>query len=414
MRKKRIKILYIQRPAIGGTVTGLYDLVSNLDLNLYEPIVLFLKPSIYCNQFQELGIRVISPINNLTKKNLENNIIYKRDIAASLNRYSKYLSNGYKTLKQLYLFTRKDILISNRIFRLIKDLGANLVHQNNSLPGDRATVLGAILARIPQVCHIRTLASLTYIDKFLSRYVNAFIYMSTIIEKSYLEYGISANKGNVIYDGFDEKTYNYSNPKKVAEIKSEFGIEEDDFVVCNVGRFARWKGQDYFIKAMAKILEFKQNIKVLLVGPTEPELADHAYYLKLRKLTEELQISKNVIFTGFRNDIFNLMKASDIIVHSSSEPEPFGRVIVEGMLAKKPVIATAAGGVLDIIENKVTGFLVPVKDSESMANAISNIINKPEIGKRIGGQAQIDAKMRFNVRNHAQAVQNIYDSILKS
>jgi glycosyltransferase involved in cell wall biosynthesis len=412
--KNRLRILYVQRPAIGGTVTGLYDLVSGLDLNVYEPIVLFLKPSTYCQQFKELGIRVISPRNNFLKKESLDEVIYRRDIAARLKRFSKSLSTGYAILKQFYLLTRKDLVIANRIFKLIKDIGADLVHQNNNLPSDRATVLGAIFAKVPQVCHIRTLKSLTGVEQFLSRHVKAFIYMSNVIEKAYLKCGIPSAKGAVIYDGFDPKNYDILHPKQVSEIKKEFDIQDNEFVVSNVGRLAPWKGQDYFIKAMAKIIKFKPNVKVLIVGPIEPELSDHAYYIKLQRLIEELQISKNIIFTGFRNDIFKLMAASDIIVHSSSEPEPFGRVVVEGMLARKPVIATAAGGVLDIIKNNVTGLLVPIKDTESMANAISYLMDNPEIADKISDQAQVDAKRRFNVRQHAKAVQRVYDGILRN
>jgi glycosyltransferase involved in cell wall biosynthesis len=412
-KKKRIRILYIQRPGIGGSVTGLYDLVSGLDFKKFEPIVLFLKSSIYCEQFKKLGVRVITAGNPHSRFD-SHSLGSKRDIAAELKQYSMSLADGYKTLKQFYLLTLRDLPIANRVYRLIKNLNIDLVHHNDNLPADRATVLGTCFTEVPQVCHIRTLKSLSFIEKYMSRFVNAFIYMSRVIEELYLDHGIPDSKGTVIYDGFDTKCYDKFEGYQFNVIKSELGIKDKDFVICNVGRIAGWKGQNFAIKALAKIVKFEPNAKLLIVGPTDPSPDNQVYYKKLLKLANEFNISDNVIFTGFRIDIPHLMAASDIIVHSSSEPEPFGRVIVEGMLAGKPVIATAAGGVLDIIEDQVTGFLVPIKDDLSMANAIIYLLKNPKKAEQISSNAQIIAKKRFNVKQHVEAVQTIYEDILEN
>jgi glycosyltransferase involved in cell wall biosynthesis len=99
-------------------------------------------------------------------------------------------------------------------------------------------------------------------------------------------------------------------------------------------------------------------------------------------------------------------------VHSSSEPEPFGRVIVEAMAAGRPVVATAAGGVLDIIEDQVTGLLVPPKNATLMAKAIQQLFQNRDQAEMIGQRAQQEAKRRFSVEQHVKAVQRIYQKIL--
>ena len=98
-------------------------------------------------------------------------------------------------------------------------------------------------------------------------------------------------------------------------------------------------------------------------------------------------MSDRVILTGVRSDIPRIMAASDIVVHSASEPEPFGRVIVEAMAAGRPVVATAAGGVLDIIEDQVTGLLVPSKNVTLMAKAIQQFLQNEE---QVGGFPVLD------------------------
>ncbi len=414
MRKSRVRILYIQKVPIGGTVTGLYELVKGLDLKIYDPIVLFLEPSIYADKFRELGAKVIifdDPSHSL-KRNTS--ALPKRDIAASLSRLANWLGEGYRILKQLYLFIRKDLPLSYRIHHVIKATGVDFVHQNDNLPADRATVLGTIFCNIPQVCHIRTLKKLSYIEKFLSRFVNALIYMSTSIETEYIQQGISAEKGKVIYDAFDPKEYEEIDSNQIAGLKSEFKILDGEKIICNIGRLARWKGQDVFLKAMAEVIKTDPDTKAIIVGPTNSSIERKIYFNELKKLVNDLGLTNHVLFTGFRSDIPQIMVTSDIVVHSSSEPEPFGRVIVEGMLAGKPVIATAAGGVLDIITDEVTGLLVPIKDSKAMANAIRYLLNNPEIAKRISDKAKEDARRRFNVNQHVQAVQNIYYQITEA
>jgi glycosyltransferase involved in cell wall biosynthesis len=237
--------------------------------------------------------------------------------------------------------------------------------------------------------------------------------MSTSIESQYLQQGILPEKGRVIYDAFDPKEYEEIDAKQIAELKSEFKISDDEKIVCNIGRITPWKGQDVFLKAMGNVIKINPNTKALIVGPTNSSVERKIFFKKLKKMVDDLELNNHVLFTDFRSDIPQIMITSDIIVHSSSEPEPFGRVIVEGMLAGKPVVATAAGGVLDIIENEVTGMLVPIKDAEAMANAITFYLNNHEATKRISDTAKEDARKRFNVKQHVQAVQKVYHEVLE-
>ena len=137
-----------------------------------------------------------------------------------------------------------------------------------------------------------------------------------------------------------------------------------------------------------------------------------SYFRKLILLIKELKINEKIIFTGFRNDVPRLISAMDIIVHASSSPEPFGLVVIEGMAAGKPVIATAKGGVLDIIEDGVNGILVPCKDSKSMAKAIQKIYHDKKLSKKIGTAARKRIIEKFTIEHQVAAVEKLYDSLL--
>jgi glycosyltransferase involved in cell wall biosynthesis len=106
------------------------------------------------------------------------------------------------------------------------------------------------------------------------------------------------------------------------------------------------------------------------------------------------------------------MAASDILVHCPSQPEPFGRVVAEGMLAAKPVIASSSGGILEIIENYVTGILIPPKDSLSIAAAIKFLLENPAEAKIIGERGRKEVRRRFSVIKHINNVKAVYSKAL--
>ena len=117
-------------------------------------------------------------------------------------------------------------------------------------------------------------------------------------------------------------------------LRAELGLSPSDLVISNVGRLVEWKGQHYFLQAMAQVIHAEPRAKALLVGGTNPTPESREYEQYLRKLVTQLGLSDSVIFTGLRSDVASLLLVSDVMVHSSCDPEPFGRVIVEGMAAE--------------------------------------------------------------------------------
>ena len=400
--KKRHRVLYIQHGG-GGTATALYDLLQDLDKSIYDPVILFYEPDFYVQRFQELGVQVLTLS---TKSPSLTSIVFQPETTANLQRYSKGLS-------LLYRLTCACILVT-RVVSLIKRERISLVHHNDNLQQDRLTVLAAWLAGVPQVCHMHAFSQISRFEKLLIPTVDAFIYVSKAVEKYYLDFQLPVEKGLVIYNGFNVTPSEQVTPQEVLQIKSEFNIGDQKILISNVGRLDYWKGQDYFIEAIAQVIQSHPHVKALIVGApgTRPHL--QAYYQKLQKLVADLNLSSHVIFTGFRSDIPQIMAASDILVHSASEPEPFGRVIVEGMLSKRPVIGIDAGGIPEMINDQLTGLLVPPKNAAKMTEAILWVINHPEQAARMSEAAQQVAKERFSIEQHISLVQKIYKQILEA
>jgi glycosyltransferase involved in cell wall biosynthesis len=236
--------------------------------------------------------------------------------------------------------------------------------------------------------------------------------MSRAIQKAYAPLGIAAEKEAVINDPFDLNVYEEAFSCSEL-IRAEFGVTEKDNLITNVGRIMPWKGQDYFLASLVEVIKSFPNTKALVVGAPEPGQGSQNFYQDLKTKAVEIGISSNIIFTGFRKDIPAIMAASDIVVHSSSEPEPFGRVIVEAMASGRPVIATAAGGAAEIFDDQKTGILVQPKDAVAMSKAMIQLLRDRDFARRMGKLAQIDVKMRFSIEQHVDAVQGIYYRILE-
>lgn len=127
----------------------------------------------------------------------------------------------------------------------------------------------------------------------------------------------------------------------------------------------------------------------------------------------EKKLDGRVIFTGQVSNIMELMSYSDVVVHSSIEPEPFGLVIIEGMSAGAAVIAARLGAPVEIIEHGETGLLVDPKDPVEFADALRVLVQDAQFRERIARAGQIAARERYSPELFARRVEGVYDRVLK-
>ena len=220
--------------------------------------------------------------------------------------------------------------------------------------------------------------------------------------------GLSAERTAVIESPINPKSYIVERDPAV---RAEFGIPADAPLVLSLGRLTAWKGHDVLVKALAQI----PNAWLLQAGGEEP-----AFRKEIDRLVAELGIGGRVVFAGIRCDVPALLAASDLLAHSSkfSRPEDgvveaFGRVIVEGMAAGIPVVATNAGGATEILENTGAGRLVPPGDEKAMADAIGFYLQNPEAARKAGEAGRL-AAMRYDEGDLAKKLADIYQKTIFS
>jgi glycosyltransferase involved in cell wall biosynthesis len=404
-KNKRYKILYVVKATGGGSTLSLYGLIKFLNKDRYIPIILFYFPNSYYQLFADLGLKIFL----ISDKPQKSNGIKIIGVKGFHRKFFIKLNNA---IQRRILFLRNCIYQAFSIIKIIKKEGVDLVHFNNSLHHNLGGVFASTIFRIPKVIHVRGLRNLNFLDKIFGKFADFYIYISKAVKYCYCRQGIYKNENKVIYNPIELRKPTSGNIEST--IRQEFRISKSEILISNIGRLDWWKGHDYFIEAISYVKEKEGNVKGIIVGPKINTDQCLDYYSKLQTMIKKLQLSKNIIFTGYRSDIQDIMNCSDIIIHSASEPEPFGRVIVEGMLAGKPVVATSAGGVLEIIEDGINGLLVPLKDSIAIASAILYLIKFPHHAQKIANRGTIFAKQMFNSKIHVDLVEDIYEKIIKS
>lgn len=230
---------------------------------------------------------------------------------------------------------------------------------------------------------------------------------SQATQAAFIAAGGKAELTEVIYNGFlPEQFQNFS--VNVGQLRQELGLE-GRFVVGSFSRLSPWKGQHVLLEALAHCSE---NVTALFVG--DALFGEDEYVGRLHQQVEELGLHDRVKFLGFRSDVSELMGACDLIAHTSTSPEPFGRVIVEAMLCQRPIVATAAGGVVELIEPGVTGWLVPGNDSTKLAEVINECQLNPEQTAAIAQRGQHFASQTFHIDTTGQKVAQLLASVVKN
>ena len=132
----------------------------------------------------------------------------------------------------------------------------------------------------------------------------------------------------------------------------------------------------------------------------------------MKQLTRALQLEARVEFTGFVHDVQAAIDQLQIVVHASTVGEPFGQVVIEGMAAGRPVIATNGGGIPEIVVDQVTGLLVPMNDARALAVGIASLLRNPAEARAMGDRGRRRVKDLFTIERSAKAVEQVYLDLL--
>jgi glycosyltransferase involved in cell wall biosynthesis len=287
-------------------------------------------------------------------------------------------------------------LLMLRAIRVAKNF--DLLYANTA----KALVVGTLLAFMlrKKLCfHLHDILNADHFSAvnrrlivFLANRAQAVVANSLATAEAYRRNGGKNHLIRVIPNGFEISRFQPSSGSSSSPPELMPGVPEGDFPVIGLfGRITPWKGQHVLIKALAEL----PGVHALIVGDALFTDEDRKYSNELRILAAGLGVADRIHFTGFRPNILPLLLAVDLVVHCSTSPEPFGRVIVEAMLAGRPVIAARAGGAVEIVNDNQTGLLVEPGNPHAFAIAIKKLLETRELAAEMGRAAKRDAEERF-------------------
>lgn len=241
------------------------------------------------------------------------------------------------------------------------------------------------------------------LDAFFLKFADKVTGVSQEIKNDLLQKGFKDEHVAVIDNGIDIEKFKFQ--QSAANLKRTlFQLNEDDFVIAIVGRLAKEKAHDIFLKSAKTVLYKYPHTKFLIIG-------DGPLSASLKELAIELCLSSCVIFAGIRDDMPRVYAMCDLMVNASYI-EGLPMTILEAMAAQVPIIATNVGAVPNVIQDQKNGICIPPGNAETLAAALIELIEDGEKRKRFASAAYQDVCARFSDEHMAHQYRKIYEEIL--
>ena len=298
-----------------------------------------------------------------------------------------------------------------RVAWLIRRWRIDVVHSNKNTTIFYSIVPAALMRR-KSVWHVRNYVSnFGFIGWLLIRLCDHLLVVSSSVAEPFRRSfrGIEG-KLTIVNEGIDAEAYRAQ--AGTTDIRSELGVAPGAPLVGLVGRITAWKGQAEFIQAAKLVSEVIPAARFLLVGDCigtsqAEQVADEEYKQSLVRLVEQLEMGDRVFFTGHRTDVPSIMSALDVMV-CASWSEPFGMVVTEAMAVGTPVVATRAGGPVDIIRHEMDGLLVEPRSPEELAQAAIRLLADGPLARALAEEAKDRVAACFTLEAYCDRIQGVY------
>lgn len=293
-----------------------------------------------------------------------------------------------------------------RLARLFRQQRVDVVHTHML----HATIVGAVaaaLARVPIRLITRHFTGEAYdgrrkairlLDQRATRSADHVVAVSGAVRRYLLSHtGVRAQRATIIYNGIDVRAFDASTRSAPIPWPSTW---EGATLIVTVGSLTLRKGHRYLLEAMTEVNKHFSDARLVILGEG-PERE------RLQTIAARLGIADHVSFVGFCSHVPAVLRRADLYVHPSVH-EPFGMAVIEAMAAERAVVASAVGGIPEILPDEDVGLLVPPADSAALANAICTLLASPQCRKEMGARARQRVLKHFDIGTTVEAYQRLY------
>lgn len=301
-----------------------------------------------------------------------------------------------------------DLLFIPRLLRILKQEQPDIVHIHSRRGADTLGLVAAKLAggakviisrRVDDPIRLNGFNRLRYV-RLPDRVVTVSKGIARVLEAA----GVPAAKIRQVYSAIDFKSY--QSPLDVPTARQRLELPPAVPVLAVIAQLIPRKGHRFLLEALPTILASHPDTQVLFVG----EGADEA---RLREQVSRLGLSGHVRFLGYRNDIGDILRACDLLVHPATM-EGFANVAMQAMAAGLPVVSSAVGGMPESVRDGVTGLLVPPQDPALLAAAILRLLDDPALPRQLGERGKAIVENEFNTDAMVKGNLAVYEELLRS
>lgn len=369
----KIRILYLSgfSEIVGGGQVSLLHLLKRIDRSQILPLAVCPGEGVLVRKISDL--------------NIETKILDFR---------------SFKTLQWIRI-----ICVSLQLRRLIRKRNIQLIHCDTP----RTAIYAGLSSpgiKIPIVFHARVSDSTGFVDRIVFLFSKRIICVSQSTAKRFIRLADFEKKIRVIYNGVD--TEKFKPGQEGYSIRKEYNLSPDCFLIGYIGQLIPLKGLDILFQAFSLVQKSFPQTRLIVVGSGKEE-----YEQKLKDLVRRLGLSSCVMFTGYREDIHEVMAALDLFVLPTLYKEGFSRVILEAMASAKPVITTSLGGNPEAVIEGVSGLLIPQGDSKALAHAILSLLKDKELAKRMGEAGRRQVVEMFAIEKNISNTEELYLELVK-
>lgn len=383
----------------GGPGRSLFYLLKHLDRSRIIPFVLVPKHDVFSEQMRSIELFdnvIVDP--RFPENIMRQPFLVREDARERGSVLLKALSIGINLLLLLTLILSSPFLLRKRRI--------DLIYCNGTL----AKIVGALMGMVgwcPVIWHVRNIqqkALMKAMMDWLARLpsVKTIICVSQAAAKPYEHL---KKRVIVIHNGLDIDEWDPTLTE--GRLREEFGIPKEAIVIGSTGRVVPRKGFEHVIDAAKRIKRgglTEKKLKFVVVGDTPHFFRiNHLEHLKQTVVDEGL--SGDFIFTGYRADVRAYLKDFDIFVIPSNYPDPFPRAVIEAMAFSLPVIGFRQGGIVEAVEDGVTGFLLAPEEGWKMADKIVELAEDAELRARMGRAGWERTKALFQAKDTAKKVE---------
>ena len=373
--RRRLKILQVVDGfRMGGAENKLWELVARLDTSKYEVMLANVGPSgPLATEFRQLGVEIFD---------------FPR-------------RHGFDLAPMLQLY------------RLMRQRRIDIV-QTTLFWADFIGMAAAKCARVPMAISWETVTHEgdPYHNNFQRRAgyslvancADLIVAVSHEVRDSLINRrSIAPSKIRVIHYGVNTEHYRPSRNGVWRSKRQEIGAAPEDFLIGIVARLERWKGHRYFIEAFAEIAPQFPQARVILMG-------EGSLRASLEDMTHRNNLQDRIHFLGVRKDVVELLNCIDLLVLPSLPGEGLPNVLLEAMACRKPVIATAVGGVPELVRDGHNGFLVPPANVAALRDALLQALREPERLQQLARNARQTVEGDFSVEQQVTSFEAMYDA----